>query len=345
MKKRTKVWLSLGCALGILGVLVLLQLFDYGLLHIAAPATKHLQRADYPNNPSHMSQIGSELYFSVYSREESGIFKTDASTGLPGRISTAETGRLDTCGDSVYYLADYSPVTSTNTRLYRKKNNGFMRQKLLDARVSFFSIYENTLYFLSPDAAYQGGIHCMELDGGSIRRVTEAAASSFKIVGDTLYFLESGYDENAQPQDVLYTCPLTGGEKTVRCALPKIVDFKLEDGVLYLNTGNAILRAGATEADAPVQLVRTGKIVSWNLAGGSVYFMIDDSSGRSTASYILYEMRSDGSGLRRLSGFDNYCELYYFGGSEVFLYFGSGITDTSVQALDMESRSYREVYP
>ena len=314
MKKRTKVWLSLGCVLGILGVLTLLQLFDYGLLHIAAPATTHTQRADYPNNPSHMSQIGSELYFSVYSREKSGIFKTGASAGRPGRISTVETGRLDTCGDSVYYLADYSPVTSTNTRLYRKRNNGFMRQKLLDARVSFFSIHENALYFLSPDAAYQGGIHCMELDGGSIRRVAEAAASSFKIVDGTLYFLESGYDENAQPQDVLYTCPLAGGEKTVRCALPKIV-------------------------------VRTGKIVSWNLAGGSVYFMIDDSSGRSAASYILYEMRADGSGLRRLSGFDSYCELYYFGGSEVFLYFGSGITDTSVQALDRERRSYREVYP
>lgn len=345
MKKRTKVWISLGCALGILGILTVLQVFDYGLFHITAPSTRHTQCAEYPNNSPHMTQIGTELYFSVYSREKSGIFKTGSSTGLPGRLSTADTGRLGACGDSIYYLADYSPVTSTNTRLYRKKNNGFMRKKLVDAKVSFFTIHDHALYFLSPDAAYRSGIYRMELDGSNLRLVAETTASSFKIVGDTLYFLEGGYDGNAQPQDILYTCPLTGGGKTVRCTLPKIVDFKLENGILYLDTGNAILQAGANAEDSPVQLVRTGKIVSWNLADGRIFFMIDDSSGRSAASYILYEMHADGSGLRRLSGFDSYCELYYFGGPEVFLYFGSGITDTSIQALDLQSRTYREVYP
>ncbi|MFQ8599637.1 MAG: DUF5050 domain-containing protein [Oscillospiraceae bacterium] len=113
----------------------------------------------------------------------------------------------------MYYLADYSPVTSTNTRLYRKKNNGFMRKKLVDAKVSFFTIHDHALYFLSPDAAYRSGIYRMELDGSNLRLVAETTASSFKIVGDTLYFLEGGYDGNAQPQDILYTCPLTGGGK------------------------------------------------------------------------------------------------------------------------------------
>lgn len=221
----------------------------------------------------------------VYYNTEDEIIRYDIRTGKEETVSDTLKGDFSIF-DGVMYIDD-------------EKSGGYIYSIDLDTLetkqmnsktdVDYLNVTSGKIFYSDPENGNR--LYTSAPDGEGESRLLSKPASGVSVIGDKVYCLSSGYEEEGET-NILTLMSTDGGDMEILTNQPVSRFVPTENGIFYISSSTGYLEWMTLDGKIRYTIL-TSDISDFNIAGRWIFYKISGESG-------IYRVKIDGSEAERI---------------------------------------------